>query len=118
MKIFFVFLLAVSVVALFYLPKTIMAHNHYETRYYQLNAESATPQGAGWLGLTRTELSLCPDKVQEAYKASVEDAYKMGRGYSTLFVKYFVLVVLLLVSSIFGIRAVGKRDCPPNGISN
>ena len=121
MKKFFVLMLVASVAALLYLMKTelnVIGHNHYESRYSRLNSETEPIPRPGFFGLSRKELSVCSEKVVDAYTASVNDAYRTGCGYGDLSAECFGLVILLFVSGLAGIRAVRRSESDARQMSN
>jgi len=115
-KVFFRITLLVSILApVFALLSTLSfaAHNHWEVRHYLLDHN-----GASDLGLTKEDLSLCPKNVAAAYKASVNDGYKLGNGLGMLWAEVVCLAAVLFMCSLLGLRAVRKTTIHLNQMSN
>ena len=106
-------MLLTSVVSVFYqlnIGLRVMAHNHSEYRHNLLDTSRQQADHVNALfGLTRKDLSLCDRYVAEAYTASVSDGFRLATGYDTLDVQCLALSALLFLTSILGIRSVGKR---------
>jgi hypothetical protein len=110
MKAFFLLMLLVSVASAIYQVVTrvgVYAHNHYSTRYESLNTKNRRPENASaTFGLTQRDLSGTDEHIANAYKVSVLDGYRLGRGYDALSEQGLVLAALLFITSIIGLRSV------------
>lgn len=119
MKIFFALMLIASVASVFYELDDglyVMAHNHYRQRhdlllgtYLPSNLQQPEHMSTS-LGLTQKELAQSDKYIADGYEQSVKDGYRLGDGYSRLSLQCLGVSLLLFVSSLLGLRTVGKRD--------
>jgi len=83
---------------------TVFAHNEWdirpETRAEVTNRTKAYARN----GLTAAQLSNVDEFVAMAYNKSVDDGYKLGRGYSRLWFAFLVLEALLLITGVIELR--------------
>ena len=111
MKIFFIFLLVVSIVLPIYSFVTTMgdfAHNQWKMRQDRLQGTTPETSSSAHLGLTAAQLTGLDDLVKDAYKDSVYDGYRLGGGYTSLWFKSMALDGLLFIASLGGLTACRK----------
>jgi hypothetical protein len=106
MKIFFVLLLLVSIgFPIYSFMATIgdFAHNQYSMRLERFEGTSPVTTPSIHLGLTKMELAKLDEAVSSSYGEAVRDGYRLGRGYSKLWMQSLGLDILLLVASLVGL---------------
>ena len=83
---------------------TVFAHNEWDIRP-ETRAEVTNRANAfAGHGLTAAQLSNVDEFVAMAYNKSVDDGYKLGRGYSRLWFASLVLDALLFITGVIGLR--------------
>jgi hypothetical protein len=92
----------------------IMLHNQYEGRFRRLHSTEESLMPSGHLGLTKTELAVLDRDVVFAYTDAVGDGFRLGRGYSELWLEAIAVDGLLFVSSVLGLWACRLRRQSPN----
>lgn len=107
----FIFLLVISILFPLYSFFTMLndfAHNQYQGRQERLNETTEFTESSPHLGLTNATLARLDELVRDAYKDSVYDGYRLGRGYNSLWLKSMALDGLLFVSSLAGLSVCRK----------
>ena len=110
MKAFYVALLVVSMVFPFYSGRALLmdfANNQYKERSERLKIDARPNRPSSFFGLTAAEIAALDEHVGAAYKASVQDGYRLGEGYGWLWFQALGMDTLLLVASVFGLRRCG-----------
>jgi hypothetical protein len=90
------------------------AHNQYLMRFERLEETTAVTSPSVHFGLTKMELSKLEEPISSAYGAAVRDGYRLGRGYSKLWIQSLGLNVLLFVTSIVGLTKLRNRKRTKN----
>ena len=116
LKIFFGLVLLISIVMPLYNLNSglqIIVHNQYEERFARLTSSkpSDTPR---LFGFTAPELTALPRETAEAYENAVRDGYRLGQGYSALWMQSIALDALLFLSGILGLWSCRQRRQSPN----
>jgi hypothetical protein len=117
MKPFFGVLLLASIVFPFISFFTTMrdfAHNQWEMRHERLVGTTSMTATSAHLGLTAAQLTGLDNLVADACKDSVYDGYRLGGGYSKLWLQSLGLDALLFVASLVGLSACRRSDRPTN----
>jgi hypothetical protein len=91
-----------------------MVHNQYKGRFNRLQAAEEVKFPSLHLGLTATELAALDRNTVFAYTDAVNDGYRLGYAYSTLWLESMALDGLLFISSVLGLLACRQRKQPPN----
>ena len=111
MKIFFIFLLVVSIVFPIYSLATMIgdfAHNQWKMRRERLEGTTPETGSSAHLGLTKDQIVGLDDLVANAYKESVYDGYRLGGGYTSLWNASMVLDGILFIASLYGLSVCRK----------
>jgi hypothetical protein len=123
-KIFFRVLLLISIVFPFYALRegmVVLGHNQWRIRPMTRADRTDKPNTWYYFGLTGVQLDDTDQFVAKAYNKSVDDGYKLGIGYTQLWVACFGLNALLFIASLLGLRlcrssnklTVRSSDLPP-----
>jgi hypothetical protein len=113
MRIFFRVLLFIPIVfPLFSLSEAmrVFGHNQWNTRPVTRADTTEKPKTLAHFGLTGAQLAEVDEFIAAAYNKSVDDGYKLGCGYSRLWLLSLGLDALLLVASLIGLRLCRSLD--------